>query len=111
MILVGAAPTAMMVTMLRRGAALRPRLTLALAGLAVGGLANVAMQMFHQSEISLMVLVWHLGAVAMLTAPGRIPGADAAKLEPHPGRISRRDARFSSSAFNAAAGQAPFTNI
>ncbi len=68
MILVGAAPTAMMMTMLRRGAPLRPRLTLALAGLGVGGLANVAMQMFHQPEISLMVLVWHLGAVAMLTA-------------------------------------------
>ena len=51
MILVGAAPTAMMVTMLRRGAPLRPRLTLALAGLGVGGLANVAMQMFHLSVV------------------------------------------------------------
>lgn len=68
MLIAGAAPTAVITLMLARGAPLRPRTTLALAGLAVGGLANVGLQLFHHADISLMVLVWHLGIVGLLSA-------------------------------------------
>lgn len=63
MALLGTLPGAAIVLMLQRGAPLRPRLTLALGGLAVAALANVALQMFHLGDLSLMVLVWHLGSM------------------------------------------------
>ncbi|WP_445504687.1 NrsF family protein [Microvirga sp. G4-2] len=66
--LVGIVPAIAMVVMLRRGAPLFPRVTLALAGLAVGALAQAGMQIYHVGDISLMVLVWHLGSVAALAA-------------------------------------------
>lgn len=66
--LVGIVPALAIVTMLRRGAPLFPRATLALAGLAVGALAQAGMQVYHVGDISLMVLVWHLGSVAALAA-------------------------------------------
>lgn len=67
MAITGFAPTIVITLMLLRGAPLRPRTTLALAGLAVGGLANVGLQLFHHADISLMVLVWHLGTVALFS--------------------------------------------
>jgi hypothetical protein len=66
--LVGIVPAIAMVVMLRRGAPLFPRVTLALGALAVGALAQAGMQIYHVGDISLMVLVWHLGSVAVLVA-------------------------------------------
>src|SRR5918993_2779734 len=66
--LVGIVPAIAIVAMLRRGAPLFPGATLALAGLAVGALAQAGMQVYHVGDISLMVLVWHLGSVAVLAA-------------------------------------------
>jgi hypothetical protein len=66
--LVGIVPAVAMVVMLRRGAPLSPRVTLALGALAVGALAQAGMQIYHVGDISLMVLVWHLGSVAVLAA-------------------------------------------
>jgi hypothetical protein len=66
--LVGIVPGIAMVVMLRRGAPLLPRVTLALAGLAVGALAQAGMQIYHVGDIRLVVLVWHLGSVALLAA-------------------------------------------
>jgi hypothetical protein len=66
--LVGIVPGIAMVAMLRRGAPLFPRTTLAMGALAVGALANAGMQLYHEGDVSIMVLVWHLGSVAVLSA-------------------------------------------
>lgn len=66
--LIGIVPAIAMVAMLRRGAPLFPRVTLAMGALAVGALAQAGMQIYHVGDISLMVLVWHVGSVAVLAA-------------------------------------------
>jgi len=68
--IIGIIPGAAMVAMLRKGAQLRPRLTLALAALAVASVANFGMQFAHFRDASIMVLAWHLGAAAALAALG-----------------------------------------
>jgi len=65
---VGIVPVIAMVVMLRRGAPLMPRVTVALGGLAIGALANAGLQLFHLADISIMVLVWHFGTTVLLTA-------------------------------------------
>lgn len=74
-IIIGIIPAIVLVAMLRRGAPLRPRLTLALAALAVASLANFGLQFAHAQDASIMVLAWHLGAAAVLSALGGWLGA------------------------------------
>jgi hypothetical protein len=64
----GIVPAVAMVVMLRRGAPLSPQVTLAMGGIAVGALANAGLQLYHAGDASIMVLVWHLGSVALLSA-------------------------------------------
>jgi hypothetical protein len=68
MVLIGIVPTIAMVVMLRRGAPLSPRLSLALGALATAAIVNFGLRLFHVGDISLMVLVWHFGLVAVLSA-------------------------------------------
>jgi hypothetical protein len=68
--LIGIVPATALVIMLRRGAPLRPRWTLALAALAVASVANFGMQFAHLRDASIMVLTWHLGAAAVLSVAG-----------------------------------------
>lgn len=67
-VLAGAIPALSMVVMLRRGAPLAPRITVALGGLAAGALGNFGLRFFHQQDVSLMVLVWQFGTVALMSA-------------------------------------------
>jgi hypothetical protein len=67
---IGIVPAAAIIVMLRRAAPLRPRVTLALAALAVASIANFGLQFAHARDASIMVLVWHLGAAAALSALG-----------------------------------------
>jgi hypothetical protein len=67
---IGIVPAIVLVIMLRKGAPLRPRVTLALAALAVASVANFGLQFAHVRDVSIMVLVWHLGAAAALSALG-----------------------------------------
>jgi hypothetical protein len=60
-LLIGLIPAAAIVLMLRRGAPLMPRLTVALGGVAVAGVVNFVLQLFHGRDLSIMVLVWHIG--------------------------------------------------
>jgi hypothetical protein len=60
--------------MLRRGAPLTPRRTIALAMLAGGGLANVGACVSHAHTISAVVLVWHGATVLTLVAAGAWAG-------------------------------------
>jgi hypothetical protein len=68
--IIGIVPAAAIIVMLRRAAPLHPRLTLALAALAVASIANFGLQFAHVRDASIMVLVWHLGAAAALAALG-----------------------------------------
>jgi hypothetical protein len=63
-------PALAMVAMLRRGAPVTPRLSLALGALAVAALVNLALRLFHAGDISLMVLAWHFGGALMLVLLG-----------------------------------------
>ncbi len=63
--IVGAGPALLMVRMLRCGAPLSPALTMALGGLAAGGLGSFGLRLFHSEEASLMVLVWQIGSVVL----------------------------------------------
>jgi hypothetical protein len=66
--LFGALPAAAIIVMLRQGAPLTPRLTAALAGLAAAGLANAGVRIVHPEDVSIMLLLWHVGFVMALSA-------------------------------------------
>lgn len=64
---IGIVPALAMIVMLRRGVPLLPRLTLALGAVAVAAVGNFGLQIFHFRDVSVMVLAWHLGNVALLS--------------------------------------------
>jgi hypothetical protein len=61
-------PAVAMVVMLRRGAPLYPRSTLALGALAVLALGNAGLRIFHAGEATLTDLVCDFGTLALLLA-------------------------------------------
>jgi hypothetical protein len=63
-----------MAVMLRRGAPLTPHITSALGGLAAAGLGNFGLRLFHSQDVSVMVLVWQVGAVCVLAAMAALAG-------------------------------------
>ena len=64
---IGIVPAIAIVVMLRRGAPLFPRASIALGGLAVAALANFGLRLFHLGDASIMVLFWHFGSVTLLS--------------------------------------------
>lgn len=73
-VLVGSIPAVAMVVMLRRGAPLRPHLSVALGALAAAALANFGLRLFHMQDAALMVLVWQMGSVFVLAAVAGLAG-------------------------------------
>jgi hypothetical protein len=73
-ILIGIVPSIAMVLMLRRGAPLLPRISIALGALAVAAFANLGLRLFHVGDASVMVLFWHLGGAAVLTGLAALAG-------------------------------------
>jgi hypothetical protein len=71
---IGILPAVVMLFMLRRGAPLHPRVTLLLGALAVAAIGNFGMQIFHFRDASIMVLVWHLGSVAVISTLAGLAG-------------------------------------
>jgi hypothetical protein len=67
-ILIGVVPAVAIVLMLRRGAPLAPRLTTALAAVAVAGIANCGVRFVHTLDASFVVLTWHIVAVFVLSS-------------------------------------------
>jgi hypothetical protein len=67
-VLLGAFPAIAMAVMLRRGAPLTPHLTTALGALAAAGLGNFFLRVFHPEDVTVMLLVWHVGGVFALSA-------------------------------------------
>ena len=72
--LIGSLPMLALVLMLRKGAPLRPSWTLALAALAAAAIGNVALRLFHTQDAALMVLVWQVGAVALIAGIAALSG-------------------------------------
>lgn len=64
--MVGAIPAIAMVAMLRAGAPLLPRTTVALGGLAAAAMGDFGLRLFHPADGGWMVLVWQMGSVAIL---------------------------------------------
>ena len=73
-ILIGLVPSIAMVVMLRRGAPLIPRISIALGALALAALANLGLRVFHVGDASVMVLFWHLGGAAVLAGLAALAG-------------------------------------
>ena len=68
MVAFGTVPAVAMVVMIRRGAPLTPHLTAALGGLAAAGIGNLGVRMVHPEDVSVMLIVWHIGGVMGLSA-------------------------------------------
>lgn len=56
-----------MAIMLRKAAPLAPSPTMAMGGLAAAAFASAGLELFHHLQTSTMVLIWHLGVVAIVT--------------------------------------------
>jgi hypothetical protein len=65
-IILGTAPAIVLWKMLRRGAPLTPNVTAGLGALAAAGVGNFCVRLIHQEDVTLMLLVWHVGGVFLL---------------------------------------------
>jgi hypothetical protein len=70
----GTVPAIFMAIMLRQGAPLTPRLTAGLGALAAAGLANFFLRLFHPEDVTVMLLLWHIGGVFMLSVLAAVAG-------------------------------------
>jgi hypothetical protein len=70
----GTTPAIVLWLMLRRGAPMTPRLSVALGALGAAGLGNFCVRLGHPEDVSLMLLVWHLGGVFLVTAMSSFAG-------------------------------------
>lgn len=66
-VVTGFGPAVLMVLMLRRGAPISPRLSIALGALAASAVADFGLRLFHPQDVSIMVLVWQVGTVCLLS--------------------------------------------
>lgn len=73
-VLAGIVPVVAMLMMLRRGAPMTPHVTLGLGALAVAATVNLAMLPFHTGDVSIMILIWHVGVVAAAGALAALSG-------------------------------------
>jgi hypothetical protein len=63
-----------LLVMLRHAARLYPTTVAMMGGLASAGIAATALSLFHELDASVMVLLWNLGAAALIVALGGIFG-------------------------------------
>lgn len=73
-LLISVVPGALILMMIRQGAAIAPVTTTALAALAAAALGATALRLFHTQDASAMVLVWQFGSVAVLAVLGGLTG-------------------------------------
>jgi hypothetical protein len=66
-IILGTAPAILLCKMLRRGAPLTPNVTAGLGALAAAGVGNFCVRLVHQEDVTLMLLIWHVGGVFLLS--------------------------------------------
>jgi hypothetical protein len=89
MIAIGAIPAIAMIVMLRRGAPLYPRPSLALGTLATAAVANFGLRLFHIGDVSIMVLVWHFGYFLILVTVAGLAGPRVISWRANRLRLSR----------------------
>ena len=70
----GTAPGIILWIMLRRGAPITPYRTAALGALGAAGLGNFCVRLGHPEDVTLMLLVWHVGGVFLLASIASIAG-------------------------------------
>lgn len=71
---VGLIPAILILFMIKKGAPIAPRSATGLAVLAATALAAAALRLFHTQDMSLMLLVWQFGSVAVLALLGFFAG-------------------------------------
>lgn len=89
---IGIVPATALMMLLRRGAPVHPRLALFNAALAAAALGAAAVRLFHQQDASVMILVWHAGAVGVLAAVGALLGRSLFRW-PHEAHLPRGPGR------------------
>ncbi len=67
-------PAVVILLMIRQGAPIAPMSTTGLAILAATALGAAALRFFHTQDVSLMLLVWQFGTVALLAGTGFLCG-------------------------------------
>ncbi|HLQ76785.1 MAG TPA: NrsF family protein, partial [Terriglobia bacterium] len=67
-IILGTPPAIVLLMMLRRGAPLTPSWTAALGALAAAGFGNFCVRLVHAEDVSVMLIVWHIGGIFILAA-------------------------------------------
>jgi hypothetical protein len=60
--------------MVRHAGPVRPGLTATTGALAVAALAASGLSLYHHVDAAIMILVWHIGAVAVVVAIGHLAG-------------------------------------
>jgi hypothetical protein len=87
--LIGLGPAIIMLIMLRRGAPLFPRSTIALGALAAAALGNI--RLFHEGDVTVVMLLWQLVTLAGLAALASLMGPRllAWRLPPLPDSATR----------------------
>lgn len=78
-VMTGALPAVALVGMLRRGAPLTPRMTLAFAALSAAALANVGACLVRPHDTSITVLLWHGTTVIALCGVAGLLGTSVLK--------------------------------
>jgi hypothetical protein len=63
-------PSVLLLAMLHHTAPVQPRMLSAMGGLAVAGIAATSMSILHALDATIMVLIWNLGAAAVIVALG-----------------------------------------
>jgi hypothetical protein len=70
LVLVSLPPWVVLLAMLRRTAWLDPSPVALMGGVAIAGVAATAMSILHQLDATVLVLLWNLGAAAVIVALG-----------------------------------------
>ncbi len=74
LLLLGAPPVVLLLTMLRRGVPIVPVVTGGLSMLAIASLIAAALRFVHPEDSSVMLLVWQFGPVVLLSLLGAVIG-------------------------------------
>jgi hypothetical protein len=90
LVLVSAPPWAVLLVMLHRTAWLDPSPAALMGGVAIAGVAATAMSILHQLDATVLVLLWNLGAAAVIVALGGILGGRVLSRPDHAKPARRR---------------------
>lgn len=73
-LILGTPPAILLWMMLRRGAPLFPSSTAALGAIAAAGIGNFCVRLVHAEDVSVMLVVWHVGGILFLTGLASVAG-------------------------------------